>query len=164
MKALFLSLAAGAGLAAPADAAPAARSPMVFAHPVADDVLTRMFVWWNAAFRQPVGFTRDSFAQYFTKDAVMRINGKDSAKGLDDLASHFRMIQKRASAVEIKLPFLESFSSPDGSKIFTYHLIDSVDNGKEEHDMVMGYATLRGGKIAQINFVSISGVPGPFLK
>ncbi len=163
MRMFVLCFAALGALATGASAAQVT-PPVVFAHPVTDDVLTRMFVWWNKAFREPKGFTRDSFAQYFTEDAVMRINGHDSARGLDDLASHFRMIQQRASAVEIKLPFLESFSSPDGSKIFTYHLIDSVDGGKEGHDTVMGYTTLRDGKIMLINFVSISGKPDTVLK
>jgi len=126
-----------------------------FSKPGANDVLTRMFQWWNAAYRDPKGFTAEAFGRYFTADAVMRINGRASAKGLDDLASHFRMIQQRTQAVEIKLPFEEAFSSPDGSKIFTYHLIDAVDGGKPSHEMVMGYASIRDGKIALINFASV---------
>jgi hypothetical protein len=145
----------------PAIASPSAQT---FSQPTANDVLTRMFRWWDQAFKDPKGFTPEAFGQYFTDDAVMRINGTDRAKGLEALAARFRMIQSRASAVEIKLPFVEAFSSPDGSKIFTYHLIDAVDGGKPGHEMVMGYAELKGGKIALINFLSVEGEPGPFTK
>ncbi len=138
--------------------------PATFSTPVADDMLSRMFLWWNKAFKDPNGFTPAAFSQYFTDDAVMRINGIDRAKGVDSLAEHFRVIQRRASAVEIKLPFVESFSSPDGSKIFTSHLIDAVEDGKPGHEIVMGYATLRGGKIALIDFVSSEGTQGPYTK
>jgi len=145
-------------------AAKAQEAGITFSQPVADDPLTRMFRWWNSAFKDPKGFTPEAFGRYFTDDAVMRINGTDRAKGLEALAARFRMIQGRASAVEIKLPFLEAFSSPDGSKIFTYHLIDAVDGGKPGHEMVMGYAEVRNGKIALVNFLSVEGEPGPFTK
>ena len=152
MKIILASVAALA-LTAPAMAA-APPSSSIFSSVRTDDVLTRMFVWWNAAFKQSEGFTPQAFGQYFTDDAVMRIDGTVRAQGLDALAKRFRMIQGRASKVEIKIPFVTSFSSPDGSKIFTSHVIDSVDGGKAAHELVMGYATIRGGKIAMIDFVS----------
>ncbi|WP_420139801.1 hypothetical protein [Sphingomonas sp.] len=162
MKMILIGLAGIASLSA----APAAlaQSPATFSAPVSNDVLSRMFGWWNSAFKDPKGFTPEAFLQYSPDDAVMRINGVDRAKGVVSLAEHFRVIQTRASAVEIKLPFVEAFSSPDGSKIFTYHLIDAVENGKAGHEMVMGYATLRGGKISKIDFISLEGIPGPFMK
>ncbi|MES2495054.1 MAG: hypothetical protein V4618_02985 [Pseudomonadota bacterium] len=141
-------------------ASPAAAEE-IFSHPVAKDPVARMFQWWNAAFKDPEGFTPEAFGRYFTDDAVMRINGTNRAKGLVDLAARFRMIQKSVEAVEIKLPFVEAFSSPDGSKVFTYHLEESVENGKVSHSMVMGYVEVRGGKIALVNFISKDGQPGP---
>lgn len=148
----------GTAQAKPAD------SPKVFSSVRQDDVLTRMFVWWDAAFKDPHGFTPEAFSRYYTPDAVMRINGTDRAKGLNALAERFRMIQAKTSMVEIKVPFVESFSSPDGSRIFTNHLIDAIEDGKPSHEMVMGYATIRDGKIALINFLSVTGEPGPFTK
>jgi len=147
-----------------AAAAHAEQPTQTFSQPRADDALTRMFRWWNQAFKDPKGFTPQAFGDYFTADAVMRINGTDRAKGLEALATRFRMIQSRASAVEIKLPFVEAFSSPDGTKIFTYHLIDAVDGGKPGHEMVMGYAEVKDGKIALVNFLSVEGEPGPFTR
>jgi limonene-1,2-epoxide hydrolase len=117
--------------------------------------------WWNAAFKDPEGFTPEAFGRYFTEDAVMRINGTNRAQGLTDLAARFRMIQKAVDAVEIKVPFVEAFSSPDGSKIFTYHLEEAVEKGKPSHSMVMGYVEVRDGKIALVNFMSVEGQPGP---
>ena len=152
MKIILAGIAA-LGLMVPATATPP-QSSAIFSSVRTNDPLTRMFVWWNAAFKRPDGFTPEAFGRYFTDDAVMRIDGTVRAQGLDALAKRFRMIQGRATKVEIKIPFVTSFSSPDGSKIFTSHVIDSVDGGKAAHELVMGYATIRDGKIAMIDFVS----------
>src|SRR5579862_4962686 len=59
------------------------------------DPLVAMFVWWNAAYKQKDGFTAEAFSKYFTSDTVLRVNGKDRSVGVEELASHFRDIQKR---------------------------------------------------------------------
>ena len=141
--------------------APVVAKEKTFSKPVASDPVSRMFVWWNAAFKDPEGFTPEAFSEHFTEDAVMRINGTNRAKGLTDLAARFRKIQASVQSVEIKVPFVEAFSSPDGSKVFTYHLESAVQDGKESHSMVMGYVEVRGGKIALVNFLSMEGQPGP---
>jgi hypothetical protein len=147
---MFLSAAVALAIA-PVLAPAAATAQQTFSAPSKDDVVSRMFVWWNAAFKDPEGFTPQAFGRYFT----------NRAQGLTDLAARFRMIQKGVEAVEIKVPFVEAFSSPDGSKIFTYHLEEAVEKGKSSHSMVMGYAEIRDGKIALINFLSMEGQPGP---
>jgi limonene-1,2-epoxide hydrolase len=146
-------------LAAPVQGAAAPAAPA--ANRSADDVLSRMFIWWNQAFKDPEGFTPEAFGRYFTDDAVMRINGTNRAKGLKDLAARFRMIQSKVDAVEIQVPFVTVFPSADGSKLFTYHLETSIEKGKPGRSMVMGYVELRGGKIALVNFLSVEGEPGP---
>jgi ketosteroid isomerase-like protein len=123
------------------------------------DPLVAMFVWWNAAYQQKDGFTAKSFSAYFTPDAVMRINGQDRCKGLEDLAQHFRDIQSRTEMVVIELPFIDEFSSPSGDRIFTHHFVRARENGKESRERVMGFATIKGGKIALINFVSVPDPP-----
>jgi hypothetical protein len=144
---LFGCLGAGPGLAAGTDG---------------PDPLVAMFVWWNAAYRQPEGFTAQAFGRYFTPDAVMRINGKDRCAGLEDLARHFRKIQADTEMVVIDLPFIDEFSSPDGQRIFTHHFVRAREHGKDSHERVMGYAAIRDGKISLINFVSVPDpVPGP---
>ena len=118
------------------------------------DVLVDMFVWWNAAYKQKDGFTEAAFSKYFTEDAILRVNGSDRSKGLKDLAAHFRDIQARTELVEIELPFIDEFTSPTGDRIFTHHLIKAREKGQDSLERVMGYAAIRDGKIALINFVS----------
>ncbi len=125
------------------------------------DPLVAMFVWWNAAYKDPKGFTAEAFGRYFTPDAVMRINGSDRSKGLADLAQHFRAIQAKTQMVVIDLPFIDEFTSAGGDQIFTHHFVRARENGKDSRERVMGYATIRDGKIALINFVSIPDDPAP---
>lgn len=126
----------------------------------APDALTAMFVWWNAAYKDKVnGFTKASFEKHWTPDAVMKINGRVSASGSQDLADHFRKIQQRTEIVAIELPFLETFQSADGKRIFTYHVVTSRADGKDERDLVMGYANVRDGRISLIDFVSAPPAP-----
>jgi len=143
-KRQFLRCAAAALLLAPL-AVPAAEP----------DPLVAMFIWWNAAYRQKDGFTAQSFSRYFTADAVMRINGKDRCKGLEDLAAHFRDIQAQTEMVVIDLPFIDEFASPGGDRIFTHHFVRAREHGKDSRERVMGYVSIREGKISLINFVSI---------
>jgi len=124
------------------------------------DVLVDMFVWWNAAYKQKDGFTEAAFSKYFTDDAILRVNGSDRSKGLKDLASHFRDIQKRTEMVEIVLPFIDEFPSPAGDKIFTHHIVKARESGKDSAERVMGYAAIRDGKISLINFVSAPDAAG----
>ena len=123
------------------------------------DPLVAMFVWWNSAYKQKDGFTAQSFSRYFTPDAVMRINGKDRCKGLADLAQHFRDIQARTEMVAIVLPFIDEFTSPSGDRIFTHHFVLAREHGKDSRERVMGYASIRNGKISLINFVSVPDPP-----
>ena len=131
------------------------------------DPLVAMFVWWNAAYRQKNGFTAEAFGRHFTADAVMRINGRDRCKGLEDLAQHFRVIQAETEMVAIDLPFIDEFSTASGDKIFTHHFVRAREHGKDSRERVMGYAEIRDGKISLINFVSIpdpapgSAAPAP---
>jgi len=119
------------------------------------DPLVAMFIWWNAAYRQKDGFTAESFGRYFTPDAVMRINGSDRCKGVADLAQHFRDIQAHTEMVAIELPFIDEFTSSGGNQIFTHHFVIAREHGKDSRERVMGYATIRDGKIALLNFVSV---------
>jgi hypothetical protein len=120
------------------------------------DVLIDMFVWWNSAYQHPDGFTEETFARYFTPDAVLRVNGEDRCKGLAQWVTHFREIQAKTEMVEIQMPFIDEFKSPLGDRIFTHHLIKAREHGKESWERVMGYALVRDGRIALINFVSVA--------
>lgn len=114
-----------------------------------DDALSRMFTWWNAAYREKDGFNDAAFRQFWIEDAELIIDGKVSAKGIADLTRHFRAIQARVPSVEIVLPFQMEFSS--GNRIFTWHYIRSVVDGKVHCMQAMGYADVVDGKIALVH-------------
>jgi ketosteroid isomerase-like protein len=155
-----LLLCAGADPSASAGV-PAAAGTAAPAAVSAPDPLVAMFVWWNAAYKRKDGFTAEAFSQYFTPDAILRVNGKDRSVGLEDLARHFRDIQARTEAVSIELPFLDEFTSPSGDRIFTHHFVSARENGKDSRERVMGYAAIKNGKISLINFVSVPDTPAP---
>jgi ketosteroid isomerase-like protein len=135
--------------------------PQYQAHAARPDPLVAMFLWWNAAYKDPEGFTAEAFGRYFTPDAVMRINGSDRSKGLADLAQHFRAIQATTQMVVIDLPFIDEFTSARGDQIFTHHFVRARADGKDSRERVMGYATIRDGKISLLNFVSVPDDPPP---
>jgi ketosteroid isomerase-like protein len=142
-------------IAALSVAAMLAPASMGIARADTPDPLVAMFVWWNSAYKQKDGFTAQSFSRYFTADAVMRINGKDRCHGVDDLAQHFRDIQAKTEMVVIDLPFIDEFSSASGDRIFTHHFVRAREHGEDSRERVMGYASIRNGKISLINFVSV---------
>jgi limonene-1,2-epoxide hydrolase len=119
------------------------------------DALTDMFVWWNAAYKRPDGFTPAAFSKYFTQDAVLRVNGVDRCKGVAEWAEHFRKIQASTEMVEIELPFMDEFESAAGERIFTHHFVKAREHGKDSRERVMGFAVVKDGKISLINFVSV---------
>jgi len=142
MKALGLMLA---GLSLSLTAASAS--------PRHEDVLSEMFAWWNQAFKSPGAFTENAFRRYFTEDAAIVLNGKESSKGIPALTAQFKRIQSEGGSVEIVLPFREGFQS--GDKIFTYHFIRIERNGVHQCLRVMGYALMRHGRIALVNLLRI---------
>jgi len=80
-------------------------------------------------------------------------------RGLEDLAQHFRDIQARTETVAIDLPFIDEFTSPSGDRIFTHHFVLAREHGKDSRERVMGYASIKNGKISLINFVSVPDPP-----
>jgi hypothetical protein len=78
---------------------------------------------------------------------------------VEDLAKHFRDIQARTEMVVIDLPFLDEFTSASGDRIFTHHFVRAREQGKDSRERVMGYASIRDGKISLINFVSVPDPP-----
>ncbi len=114
-------------------------------------MLSRMFVWWNGAFRTPGAFTEENFAKFFTPDATLTIGGRRVITGLAQWASHFEGIQSRGGVVEIVVPFKKVFQA--GDDIYTYHVIRARRETGVECSLAAGHATLRGGKIASIVLV-----------
>jgi hypothetical protein len=122
------------------------------ATPVAsNDRLSKFFVWWNATFKVPGGYTAQAFSQYMTPDATLVLEGREVISGVDGWARHFQKIQSGGGDVEIVVPFKQMFQR--GDKIYTYHVIRSRRDGKLGCSLAAGHATLKGGKIANITLV-----------
>ena len=117
----------------------------------ANDALSKMFIWWNQAFRTPGAYTADNFRKFFTDDATLILEGRTLIRGVDQWASHFQKIQAGGGEVEIVVPFKDVFQQ--GNKIYNYHVIRSRRNGKPACSLAAGTAELRGGKIASIMLV-----------
>ncbi|UAK22918.1 hypothetical protein [Sphingomonas nostoxanthinifaciens] len=115
------------------------------------DALSRMFQWWDGAFKRPDGFTPAGFAQFFTPDATLTLEGKTVIHGIPEWIAHFRKIQASGREVEIVVPFKDVFQA--GDRIYTYHIIRSRGGGKVSCVIAAGDAVLKGGKIAAITLV-----------
>ncbi|MFT4045672.1 MAG: hypothetical protein QM661_03155 [Solimonas sp.] len=121
------------------------------------DELSRMFKWWNGAFKIKGSFTPDAFRQYFTEDAQLILDGRVAIHNVQEWAEHFQAIQARIDEVEIVLPFMEEFQQ--GNKIYTYHLIRARNKGEPSCEIAAGHAVLRGGKIASLALVRTDLTP-----
>jgi hypothetical protein len=132
-------------------------SSFTFAMPVqaqaepATDPLSRMFLWWDQAFKTPGGFTAEAFSRYFTPDATLTLEGHTVVRGVDQWVTHFRKIQASGSQVEIVVPFKHVFRQ--GDNIYTYHVIRSRRDGKTGCVLAAGHAVMKGPKIAAITLV-----------
>ncbi len=115
------------------------------------DPVSRMFRWWNEAYKTPGAYTDRAFGDYFTNDASLIIDGRVSASGLAALAAHFQKIQSGGGEVEIILPFEETFRQ--GDKVYTRHVIRAVRDGTSMRMLAAGHAVIRNEKIASISLV-----------
>lgn len=117
----------------------------------ASDALSKMFLWWNQAFKTPGAYTAENFRKHFTEDATLVLEGRTVIQGVDGWARHFQAIQAGGGDVEIVVPFKEVFQK--GDRIYNYHVIRSRRNGEVSCSLAAGHADLRDGKIASIVLV-----------
>jgi SnoaL-like domain len=115
------------------------------------DPVSRMFSWFNEAYKTPGAYTEEAFGAHFTEDAELIIDGRLVTSGLVGWARHFQAIQADGGEVEIVVPFKEVFQV--GDKVYTYHLIRAERDGVAMRMLAAGHAILRDGKIASISLV-----------
>jgi len=115
------------------------------------DMLSKMFIWWDQAFKTPGAYTADNFSKFFTSDATLVLEGRTVISGVDEWATHFQRIQASGAEVEIVVPFKEVLEK--NGIIYTYHVIRSRRGGKASCSLAAGHATLRDGKISSIVLV-----------
>ena len=128
-----------------------AAAPAAATEKPATDMLSKMFVWWNQAFKTPGAYTPESFSKFFTPDATLTLEGRTVINGVNEWAKHFQKIQSGGGDVEIVVPFKEVFEK-DGV-IYNYHVIRSRRGGQAACSLAAGHATLRDGKISAIVLV-----------
>ncbi len=151
-KAVLASALALVAMSSPAAARPGKAVQAAAASPKpASDVLSRMFIWWNQAFKTPGAYTAENFSKFFTPDATLVLEGRTVISGVDGWAKHFQKIQSGGGEVEIVVPFKEVFEK-DGL-IYNYHVIRSRRGGKAACSLAAGHAVVTGGKIASIVLV-----------
>lgn len=151
MKMPFRAFTAAAVLLGAAPAVAGDNATVAAASKPATDALSRMFIWWNQAFKTPGAYTVENFSKYFTPDATLVLEGRTVIRGVNEWASHFQKIQAGGGDVEIVVPFKEVFEK-DGL-IYNYHVIRSRRGGKTACSLAAGHAVLRDGKIASIVLV-----------
>lgn len=117
----------------------------------ADDPLSRMFQWWNQAYKTPGAYVAEAFGRFFTPDGAIVIDGREIARGPAELAAHFQKIQAAGGEAEIVVPFREVFRA--GDKIYTYHLIRTRRDGVAMCMLAAGHAVMRDEKIALVSLV-----------
>lgn len=115
------------------------------------DPVSKMFSWWNQAIKSQDRLSPAEFKRYYTNDAVLRIDGVDVSKGVEDISRHFRAIGASGAQVVIEVPFEEVFTS--GNRLFTEHLIYSNRNGVETCLLAAGHVELRANKISLVSLV-----------
>lgn len=127
----------------------------------ATDALSKMFIWWNQAFKTPGAFNAANFSKHFTPDATLVLEGRTVIRGVDQWATHFQRIQSGGGDVEIVVPFKEVFEK--NGVIYNYHVIRSRRDGKVACSLAAGHATLRGGKLSSIVLVrsDLDAAKGP---
>jgi len=118
-------------------AAASARSPL--------DLLTDMFVWWNAAFAADA-MTPAGFARFFADDAPFIVNGDLRGQGPDGLYACFGHQRPVVGTAVLLLPFLKSFSS--GDCIFIDYDMRIGEGTAARTVNAKGYAQIREGRIA----------------
>lgn len=116
-----------------------------------DDVLSRMFIWWDKAFKEPGAYTQDAFRKYMTENATLTLEGRTVIHNVREWSEHFQKIQSGGGEVEIVVPFKDVFER-DG-QIYTYHVIRARRNGHVTCELAAGHATIQDGKISSITLV-----------
>src|ERR1700761_9000512 len=56
------------------------------------DPVSKMFSWWNEAYKTPGAYTEEAFGIYFTDDAELIIDGRLVTRGVGGWAKHFQAI------------------------------------------------------------------------
>lgn len=115
-----------------------------------DSPITRMFAWWNEAFRTHA-LTAEGFAGHYTDDAQFIVDGGVRGTGPEEIRAHFARIRERCEAVELVNPPIATLS--DDAQGFVQYRCTFTAQGKAGSEVCMAHATYRDGKIARFEVI-----------
>lgn len=121
---------------------------------MSENIIVRMFDWWNGAMRCNDGLTAEAFAQFYTEDAQLVVNGQVRSRNLAEMAVHYQGVRSRCDAVEMLLPVEEAFAC--GDRAFVHCRTRAVIGGRTAAEEAMAYAVVRDGRMALLRVVSLS--------
>jgi hypothetical protein len=116
--------------------------------------ITAFFNWWNGAMREPALLTEEGFAQFFTADGRLIVNGNLRATGPAAMAAHYRAIAERCDEVGMVLPVEEAFAAE--GRAFVHCRTHVVVNGETAAEEAMAFAVVEDDRIALFRVVSLS--------
>lgn len=112
--------------------------------------ITRMFDWWNGAFREHA-FTPEAFAAHYTDDAQFIVDGGVRGTGPEAICAHFARIRERCDAVELVTPVIATLA--DETQGFVQYRCTFTAEGKSGSEVCMAHARFRDGKIARFEVI-----------
>jgi hypothetical protein len=124
-------------------------------HGAADNAIVAFFAWWNIAMADPALLTEQGFADFYTADAQLVVNGHLRATGCRQLASHYRGVAERCEDVAMVLPVQQAFHTV--TRAFVHCRTRVVVSGRQAAEEAMAYAVLAAdGRMARLQVVSLS--------
>lgn len=117
-----------------------------------DNIIIRMFEWWNTAMSNASLLTADGFSSFYVPDARLVVNGQTRCTNLQEMAVHYRAIHDRCDEVRMLLPVLARFNTETNAFVFcrTFARV-----GQEESaEMAMAYADVVDGRMKLLEVIS----------
>lgn len=121
---------------------------------MSENVITRMFAWWNEAMRDPERLSAEAFARFYTDDGQLVVNGALRATGPAALAGHYRAIAMKCDEVAMILPVEQAFACDD--RAFAHCRTRAIVSGIESAEEAMAYAVIVDGRMVLLRVVSLS--------
>lgn len=116
-----------------------------------NNIIIRMFEWWNRAMAGTEPLRTDSFGQFYTSDARLIVNGALRCQTLEEMAIHYAGIRVRCDQVHMVLPVTHAFHTTDNA--FVHCQTVAVIEGEQTTEDAMAYAHLRNGLMASLEVI-----------
>jgi hypothetical protein len=118
-----------------------------------DNVVVRMFEWWNRAYRDGC-FTPSGFRRFFTEQAPFVVDGGVRGVGPDEISGHFERVLAATETVELVLPVEATLAAADLA--FVRYRATAKVGGRDQAEECMAMARLRDNRITSFEVISRS--------